>query len=725
MGRAIVTGGTDGLYTGAVQFDTRNADIATAAIDAEISRIDQDLVPVLAKISEIDAQLDVEVAEYNAETAEYNQAIDEYLSTWGDEKYNFPHWDSKSVSEKIAEVKASLASAISFSAEIEIDLTGNREYMVLAEKLKSAPQPLDQSVADAYNDLLAAAAGVHSLMNQKISVEKYRDMLLFRQEALRKRKARLEEAIDSTETREMWCADLSEDLAGEVDTLEVIGAPTQILVQPGGESNLKDESGTAGKLANIMSMSPAGAGLAWALLPGWQKWRPTYRVGTIHSIDYDADTASVNLDEAISIAQDLPIDQEGSLDAIPIEYMECNADAFLDGDRVVVAFPGQLWDQGPKVIGFETNPQACPGYSAIVGNTAGVSSFDDPNIFEWQPGMGTGEDPGVTEVTIESEVPEDTGDYNNAWKRGATVKIGVSWQYPFEFVSKKQFTMRLIFKLILYGEGGSVIAIIPIQLDYGPSGFTAQDKCVGRWNGGTFTANFNDTEYSSYSINYDLDCPMEIYGQIVLYADFYGFPYRVTGLNSIPNYNLTVGRTFYTWVHSVYQSARGIYAGANEWIVDGWSCTTSSCANPGIKCPTQDDTPVQDYLDLADPLDQVVDKAQLYVTQSWSMEGTIEEDGVTLTDSMSELTVGGHTIPFGPFAPVNATVGQKKLTSTGPISGVHHVGWSVGCLNTVAGTATAIAEQTYSGGSWGPRSIYSREFGYVQFYGIVEKPGRK
>ena len=44
-----------------------------------------------------------------------------------------------------------------------------------------------------------------------------------------------------------------------------------------------------------------------AVLPGWQRWMPTYRIGTISDIDYDADTASVELDDATSTAQDLPI----------------------------------------------------------------------------------------------------------------------------------------------------------------------------------------------------------------------------------------------------------------------------------------------------------------------------------------------------------------------------------------------------------------------------------
>ena len=46
------------------------------------------------------------------------------------------------------------------------------------------------------------------------------------------------------------------------------------------------------------------------------------------------------------------------LEAVPIEYMNCNAGAFADGDQVIVEFTDQDFSQ-PKVIGFRSDPQAC------------------------------------------------------------------------------------------------------------------------------------------------------------------------------------------------------------------------------------------------------------------------------------------------------------------------------------------------------------------------------
>jgi len=46
------------------------------------------------------------------------------------------------------------------------------------------------------------------------------------------------------------------------------------------------------------------------------------------------------------------------LQDVPIEYMNCNAGAFSDGDEVVVEFTGQDWGS-PKVIGFRHDPEPC------------------------------------------------------------------------------------------------------------------------------------------------------------------------------------------------------------------------------------------------------------------------------------------------------------------------------------------------------------------------------
>jgi len=214
-----------------------------------------------------------------------------------------------------------------------------------------------------------------------------RDLRLFRKAALEKRKVTLQAAGAPGPAQSMWCADYTLDMIHDVDTIEVKGAPDQIIIQPGGWASLVDRRGSVGRLARAMGTSPAQLDLAWALLPGWQKWRPTYRVGVIHDINTDTNTASVTLDAAASVAQNLEINQAVELTGVNVEYMTCDTHAFEEGDRVVVEFMGQTMDD-PWVIGFESHPKPCtrivPAFFAhdIYGDFVGfLACANDGNIW--------------------------------------------------------------------------------------------------------------------------------------------------------------------------------------------------------------------------------------------------------------------------------------------------------------------------------------------------------
>jgi hypothetical protein len=105
-----------------------------------------------------------------------------------------------------------------------------------------------------------------------------------------------------------------------------------------------------------MALTPAAAFYNLAMLPGWQKWKPTYRYGTITAID--GDTATLTLEAVTSTQQSLGVNQTSTLTNVPIEYMSCNGAAFEVGDEVLVKFTGQDW-ASPKIIGFKDNPVAC------------------------------------------------------------------------------------------------------------------------------------------------------------------------------------------------------------------------------------------------------------------------------------------------------------------------------------------------------------------------------
>lgn len=167
---------------------------------------------------------------------------------------------------------------------------------------------------------------------------------------------------DETETVEdVWCADLTENLTGEVGTIEVNGESDHILITPGGEPGV-------GQLESATTSTASAIFWNWALHLWWQRWKPTYRVATIIDIDYDNDTCDVELAEAQSqmlldihgypsAGQSINPDNP-NLENVPIEYMECNSEAFGAGDSVIIKFEDQSWSQ-PVVIGFEEEPRAC------------------------------------------------------------------------------------------------------------------------------------------------------------------------------------------------------------------------------------------------------------------------------------------------------------------------------------------------------------------------------
>lgn len=170
--------------------------------------------------------------------------------------------------------------------------------------------------------------------------------------------ARLSAAVVSR-TREVWCTDYTESGAGFVATVDIDGAPDLTLIAPG----CRAWSAGDGLMTATDVMSPEQAFVSAAILPGWQKFKPTYRWGTIAALDKDANTATVNLHDATSSAQGLGINQSATLSNIPVVYMTCNARAFEVNDRVVVQFLGQDWSN-PRVIGFLDNPRPCLTYVA-------------------------------------------------------------------------------------------------------------------------------------------------------------------------------------------------------------------------------------------------------------------------------------------------------------------------------------------------------------------------
>jgi len=164
------------------------------------------------------------------------------------------------------------------------------------------------------------------------------------------------DAKANPEKRAAWCADFVEGVEGEVASIEVPDeAQAPIIIYPQ-FSEGRHRPARDGQLVPREWQTAPQAYLNAAILPGVQKHRPVYRIGEVLNIDKIADTAVVRLDEALSSAQNLPINQQDRLVNVPVQYMDCNASAFEAGDRVVVRFHQE---GDPTVIGFESNPKPC------------------------------------------------------------------------------------------------------------------------------------------------------------------------------------------------------------------------------------------------------------------------------------------------------------------------------------------------------------------------------
>lgn len=272
----------------------------------------KDLAPITAELAAIDARL-----------AELSSAIDAALS-----RKNAAGAD---LDEKTAAMNAAVAEYISDASKIE--------------QVRAA-----QSACLAAQAVYRDAVGAHSLLLQEKESKTERKKIL--------------QAASVTENRlGVWCADLTEDLpAGrEVSTIEVNGEyRISPIIYPAGATDKLALS----KLQPVQASTPSGVFINQALFPYWQRWKPTYRIGTITSIS--GDSCDLTMDNNKSSHRKLALNPSPeTLSAVPIEYMEgVNGDVFTPDDRVVVEFTDRNWNK-PKVIGFESHPRGL-GYISML-----------------------------------------------------------------------------------------------------------------------------------------------------------------------------------------------------------------------------------------------------------------------------------------------------------------------------------------------------------------------
>lgn len=338
MGKAtIVSGGADGLYSVTM-------DYGQAARDAKVLDLTALLAALEVTLTALQAAMGV------AQAAEDNQkvVVDAAIATY------------ITVSNAVGPALAAANMAQAALAVVEADEFATPEDLAAAQATLLAANDAYTAAKSAIDPALKAyteaAALLAKLKGDSAQARLPLELMKARKVQLTKDRATWA-ALVLTETVPAWCADFTEEATGLVATVEVPGENKLVLIAPAAPA----PTATDGLLTAREVQSPAQVFWNAAALPGWQKHKPTYRRGTITALNAAADTADVALDNDVSSAQSLVINQTPTLANVPVVYMACHAAAFEVGDKCVVKFTNQDWAQ-PKVVGFVDHPKACASY---------------------------------------------------------------------------------------------------------------------------------------------------------------------------------------------------------------------------------------------------------------------------------------------------------------------------------------------------------------------------
>jgi hypothetical protein len=300
MGKAkVLSGGSEGLYT--IQLD-----LGKSRVEARIAKLEKQEQDQTARLADLETALTDAEAALEAALETLNTAIQDYTDATNAAD------PQETEEDRAARIKA---------AEDKIN--------ALTESTVTAKRTED--MARLNRDICKA-------------------QIIETQKAIA-----AQQAIETEKTMQAWCVDYTDNATGEVATIEIPGEPRGIVLAASAPAPTPSD----GILLSRAAMSPEQAYFNAAILPGWQKFKPTYRSGVIQSKDKETGKVNVTIEDAVSSAQGLDVNQQDvSLENVDVEYMTCGMEAFEIGDRCVVKFQGGDWKQ-PKVVGFVQNPKYC------------------------------------------------------------------------------------------------------------------------------------------------------------------------------------------------------------------------------------------------------------------------------------------------------------------------------------------------------------------------------
>lgn len=214
-------------------------------------------------------------------------------------------YDRTRYDKEIAKLNNTITSIDSLIAKAEADVTAiEAEIAAIEVLIATYILPADSSkLATALKNKTEKQV---ELMRAKTLLSIYK----IQKTSVTKRKEYLQDNMPADPTIAAWCADLTEDLTGTVGTVEIGGELNKgVVIMPGYDGAAAFDMAINGQLQPSISETPEQAIYNLAMMPGWQKWMPTYRIGVIKSINSINDTCSVALYSIMSRCQGLPINQ--------------------------------------------------------------------------------------------------------------------------------------------------------------------------------------------------------------------------------------------------------------------------------------------------------------------------------------------------------------------------------------------------------------------------------
>jgi predicted transglutaminase-like cysteine proteinase len=173
-----------------------------------------------------------------------------------------------------------------------------------------------------FNQRISILTQAISDLQDRIDAEsdEYKKKLLkLEKAALSKSKSYLQDNFPNDYEINVYCCDHTEGLSGNVGAIDIPGEAFEVKIQPGFSGDADYDGDRDGIIWPSIAGSADWGYFNQAILPGWQKHKPTYRTGSIipGSIDSQNHTCDVCIDGAFSSQQNLNVNQDAAIQGCP------------------------------------------------------------------------------------------------------------------------------------------------------------------------------------------------------------------------------------------------------------------------------------------------------------------------------------------------------------------------------------------------------------------------